>query len=256
MFFCHGFGLYAAKLEDLYRMLNGMGFDVVAHDARGHGRWSDEILTAYNMGDLADAMIAHYRDVASERPIVMGIGTFGGFLAAKIIEACRHERERPVAVLYSVDYVPMPRWLLRRMQKPRLLRRLDRFELRYAYHHLTNDREASRRFIDDDPGARATLPLGVALTMAAVTHRLYVPPVPSHERHAFVIGTRDRFSDLRAARRCVRRQPGYAMFEVEGGPFLMHRDSPWVKRRFLEQLEAAFVHARPELARCAEGRAA
>lgn len=253
--FCHGFGLYAGKFEDLFHLLNGMGYDVVAHDARGHGRWQDEVITAYNVVDLAEAMVEHYRAVADERPIVMGVGTFGGFLACKILEAAGRDGERPPAVFYSVDYVPAPRWLLRRLQRPRLLRRLDRFEMGYAYRHLTNDEGASRRFIDDDPLARATMPLGVALTLAAVTHRLYAPGRPSHERHAFILGSADRFSDLRTARRCIRRQPGYAMFEVEGGSFLMHRDGPAVKRRFRDALVAAFAHVRP-VAEGAFGRAA
>lgn len=245
VFFLHGLGLHAAKFEPLFAVLNELGYDVVAHDVHGHGHQPAEPLTAGNVERAARATIAVYREVAAERPILLGVGALGGFLMSRIVEDCAGEAWVPTTVAYSVDSIPVPMWLLSRLQPPWLLGLLDRFTVGYDPRLLTHDEEESLRFVRDDPTCRATLPLGLALRLGFVTNRFYAPTAPAHRPHAFLFGTEDRISNLEPSRKLIARQPGFRLFEVEGGRFHLHRDTPAVQARFRAQLAAALAYVAP-----------
>lgn len=246
VFFLHGLGLHAAKFEPLYATLTELGYDVVAHDVLGHGPRASEPLTARNVEDAARATVAVYREVAAERPILLGVGALGGFLMGRVVEDCAGRDWVPPTVCYSVDSIPVPMWLLSRMQSPWLLGLLDRFEVGYDPRLLTHDEGDSLRFVRDDPACRSTLPLGLAMRLGFVTNRLYAPPGRVDRPHAFILGSEDRISNLEPSRRLIARQPAFRLFEVEGGRFHMHRDTPAVQARFREQLAAALTYVAPQ----------
>jgi len=239
VFFCHGFGLYADKFALLFDQLNALGWDVVTFDALGHGAGCDLELKLEHIDLIAEEAQRVYDRFAAERPILLGVGTFGGFTMRRIIEAAKGSAWVPPAVFYSVEYVRVPGPVLRNVQDDRLLRFLDRFKASYDYRELTSDGADNERFMAEDPRAWWHFSTGLALRMAYETNRFFDLPYSDDSPHAFIIGTADTINYIAPFDRIGSRQPDFRLWKVDGGRLHMHRDRPEVQARFVRALEAA-----------------
>jgi len=239
VFFCHGFGLYADKFDELYAQVNALGWDVLAFDSLGHGDTSGVVVDLDSIEEVAAAALAVWDRYAREKPLLLGIGTFGGFIMRRIIEHSKGTAWVPPAVFYSVEYVNVPTRLLGAIQHTRLLRLLDRFEAGYDYRALTHDADENVAFVDGDPKVWWRFKVGMALKLAHETNRFFDLGYSDDSPHAFIIGTEDTISHLPPLDRTGSRQPDFRLWKVDGGRMHMHRDRPDVKARFKVALEEA-----------------
>jgi cytochrome P450 len=245
VFFLHGLGLYAEKFAPLYEMISELGYDVVSHDMLGHGAYAEHSLRIENLDAAARSTYAVYEQFAHERPILLGTGVWGGFMAHEIVRRASSAAWKPPSVLYSVDYVPMPSSVLRALaQRREALSHLDRIDFGYDFRRLTHDPADNERFLLEDAKCRVRFPLGASLLAGASSNQFYdEPPQDGAARHAFVYGTANRIAPIGPIRRAAKRHPArFRLFEVEGGAFHLHRDRPEVVARFKTQLKSALDH--------------
>jgi len=243
VFFLHGFGLHADKFAALYTQLNDLGYDVVTHDMLGHGRLRHVALTTRNLDEAVEHSLSLYRTFVSERPIMLGVGLFGGFMMQRIMAATVEDPWQPPSVLYSVDPAPLPLPLLRALDRRRgLLERLDRLHFGYDHRSLTHDPWDDVHFVEEDPTCWTRFPLGVSMMASHGLNAFYADPDPAYaERHALIYGTDNRLCPIERVRGYVTQHPTrFRLFEVEGGAFHLHRDDDVVRERFCAQLDAAF----------------
>lgn len=245
VFFCHGLGLHSGCFETLLPMVTSTGHDLISHDALGHGD-SKMPLDSNTIERIAEATIEVYERVAHEQPVLLGVGIFGGFMMRRIIEWAKRSDWVPPAIFYSVEYVNVPAWALRAIQRPHLRHFLDRFQTSYDYRTLTHDPDEDERYIHDDPRIRVEFPLGVSLQLVHETNRFFELREGSDSPHAFIIGTDDAISHLPALYKAGNRQRDYRLYEVEGGRTHMHRDLPEVREAFAKALADALAFVRTE----------
>lgn len=239
VFFQHGYGYHQMAFKPFYEIFNAHGYEVISNDALCHGR-SKIPLNSDTVVDAGTAAAKLFDDYAHERPILFGIGTFGGYIMRRIVEARMGTDYVPPAIYMSVEYVQVPWWLLKRMDHPWLLRFFDKFKAGYDYRLLTHDPEDDARFVESDPLIQRTFAIGCSLQIGLKVNRFYDAPPMKESRHAFLIGSEDKLSELGPVRKCAARQPDYGLFVVEGAAFHLHREKdPVLRQRFDEQLDAA-----------------
>lgn len=101
VYLLHGLSEYAGRYEHVAAWLNARGWDVAAHDHRGHGRSEGRRATLRRSDDLivdAEQQIAAYAQVLGAPPVVLG-HSMGGLIAAHV--ALRAKLELAGLVLCS-----------------------------------------------------------------------------------------------------------------------------------------------------------
>lgn len=86
VYLLHGLSEYAGRYEHVAAWLNARGWDVAAHDHRGHGRSKGRRAALRRIDDLivdAEQQVAAYAQVLGAPPVVLG-HSMGGIVAAHL----------------------------------------------------------------------------------------------------------------------------------------------------------------------------